>query len=141
MNGDLLFEAANLFVGTGADGIMPLLERLENQLPLLGDADRDFIIGCKLLASTGGVITPQTRKKLFEIAKQLDGMEHDMLGGAVDKPLSIPKVLKELAQNIHTLTPKEKELANMVVAKLRAKEPLAPKEVEKLLEIYFNKGF
>jgi len=81
----------------------------------------------------------------------LANMNMDMVGENLEKlhsqliitrnPLSIPNVLRDLAKNIHTLSPQERSYANEIAGKIQRKEALAPKEIERILEIYYNKGF
>jgi len=133
------FLDASMFVGQG--GNTELLAYLENNLPLLGDEDRDFVLGCKMTLEIGGVLTAENTQRLRQIAKGIQAAGHDVLGGGVEPPLSPVKVLKDLVQNIHTLNAQEKTYANNIAKKLKKKEPLTPKEVEGLLQIYFDKGF
>jgi hypothetical protein len=132
---------SSMFVGTGAEDVTGLLAYLETHMPLMGDEDRDFVIGCKVTVETGGVITAQNKQRLVQIAQFLNATGHDVLGGAVEAPLSMPKVLQDLAQNIHTLQPHERNYANEIARKVKSNEALTPREIERILEIYYNKGF
>lgn len=130
----------NMFVGQGAN-VSGLVQALEAQLPLMGDDDRDFVLGCQVALDIGGIITPANTQRLLKIAKNLNAAGHDILGGGVEPPLSLVNVLRDLANNIHTLLPHEKKFANEMARKIQTKEQPTPKEIERLLTIYNNKGF
>ena len=130
-----------MFVEQGAHGIGVLLNHLAANLPLMGDDDRDFVLGMKVSLETGGIIKPENTQRLAAIARGLNAAGHDVLGGGAIPPLSPRKVLQDFANNVHILQPHERAFANQVAKKLQQNEALEKQEIERLMKIYTEKGF
>jgi hypothetical protein len=130
-----------MFTGLSSDGVRGLVAHLENNLPLLGDESAAFVLGCRTSLEMGAPLTKQNEAELRRLASTLVATGHDVLGGAVEPPLSAAKVFSDLGNAVHTLQAHEKKFANEMYAKHQKKEKLTADEWTKLLTIYNNKGF
>ena len=112
-------------------------------MALLGDEDQGFVRGCRLSLGEGGVLTADNHARLKRIYASI-GVEGAIEMGtiAAEGPaLSTLKILQDLAGAIHTLNPEERKFANRMAAKYKARQPMDPTEIQKLMTLYTLKGF
>ncbi len=117
-----------------------LLQSLAEQLPMLSDDDQQFILGCQASVSIAQMpLTKPQAERLHRISASLQMMEHNTMD--LGAPLSIPKVVRDLAGAVHMLTPAEHAHA-LKVSRLVAKgAPLTTEDIERLINIHAAKGF
>jgi len=146
---------SSMFENHAPQAAMALVEALETQLPMLPDADQDFVLGCKIHIEVGGILTHKNYVKLRRIAEALrqrdtttDAFEsvqrYDVATAAVanaNNALTMRRVLLDLAKVIDNLTPQERKFANMLAQKLQAHQAFTQAETQTLLAIHASKGF
>lgn len=127
------------FQDLASNNVYVILAQLESKLAMLSEVDADFITGARYTLDEGGRLTPEAQLNIVRIAKTVGQATHNVL--SEHAPLSMVQVIKDLASSIHMLTPREKQFAEAMAAKIRDKVKMSEQELGLLLKIHAAKGF
>jgi hypothetical protein len=112
-----------------------------NLLPLLSDADQQRILSYRIAYDTGAVIPSDVVAQINRILATVAHTEHSSLGGVQTAPLSMAKVIRDLAGARLMLSPQERAFVDSVAPKIATRTPLSQPEMAALIRIYTDKGF
>ena len=117
-----------------------LLQTLYEQLPMMSEADQQFVVGCNATVNvTNAPLTAEQQQRLQKLAATMQAAEHNTLG--LGAPLSIRQVFKDLESAKHMLTPAEHAFALKLSRQIAKGAQLDNPDLEKLLNIHAAKGF
>lgn len=107
---------------------------------MMSDADQDFVLGCQAHVEVAQLpLTASQVTRLQSIAKGLQQLEHSSL--ELGAPISMRKVLTDLAKATHMLTPAEHQYALKMARQLQKGEAFAIEDIQKLSNLHASKGF
>lgn len=117
-----------------------LLQALEDKLPMLSDADQQFVVGCQATLNIAQEpLKPEQVARLIAIVNTVRAAEHNTMG--LGAPLSLTQVFKDLSGAVHMLTPNEHALALKLSRQFSKGVAIEQVDMEKLFNIHAAKGF